>query len=100
MPKTIKTRAGRKLILPTAKEESAIAAGIAADKSTYELADEEFVRLKPMRGRPVSETHKVFTAIRFDPDVLNAFKASGRGWQTRMNAVLKEWINAHPRSGT
>ncbi|WP_132255398.1 BrnA antitoxin family protein [Methylobacterium segetis] len=41
------------------------------------------------RGRPRSENRKVLTALRLDPDVLAAFKASGPGWQTRINAVLR-----------
>jgi uncharacterized protein (DUF4415 family) len=35
-------------------------------------------------------------AIRFDQDVLLAFRARGPGWQTRMNAALKEWLADHP----
>ena len=31
-------------------------------------------------------------AIRFDPEVLAAFRASGPGWQTRINVALKEWL--------
>ncbi|WP_147492032.1 BrnA antitoxin family protein, partial [Burkholderia pseudomallei] len=33
--------------------------------------------------------------IRLDDDVLDAFKATGRGWQTRVNAALKEWLKTH-----
>jgi uncharacterized protein (DUF4415 family) len=33
--------------------------------------------------------------MRFDPDVLDWFKATGPGWQTRINAVLKQYVNAH-----
>jgi len=29
-------------------------------------------------------------AIRFSPEVLAAFRASGKGWQTRMDEALKE----------
>lgn len=35
-------------------------------------------------------------AIRLDPDIIEAFKAGGPGWQTRMNAALKEWLSARP----
>ena len=38
---------------------------------------------------------KVSTTVRFDPEVLVAFKATGRGWQTRMNEALKEWLRDH-----
>ncbi len=34
-------------------------------------------------------------AIRVDEDVLEWFKAQGAGYQTRMNAVLREYRNAH-----
>ncbi|MEY3786872.1 MAG: BrnA antitoxin of type toxin-antitoxin system, partial [Pseudomonadota bacterium] len=28
-------------------------------------------------------------------NVLFAFKATGKGWQTRMNDALKDWLNEH-----
>lgn len=46
------------------------------------------------RGKQKAPT-KVSTTVRFDADVLDAFKSSGRGWQTRMNDVLKEWLREH-----
>lgn len=46
------------------------------------------------RGRPVG-SHKIATTIRFDDDVLEAFRATGKGWQTRMNAALKDWLKTH-----
>ncbi len=39
-------------------------------------------------GRPKALHRKEVISLRVDPDVLAAFKAGGRGWQTRMNAVL------------
>lgn len=50
------------------------------------------------RGRPVGSTQMVRkqpTTIRFDPDVLAALKATGRGWQTRVNDAMREWIKTH-----
>ena len=47
------------------------------------------------RGRPVSDVTKEQVAIRFDRDVLSAFRASGPGWQTRMNEALKDWLRTH-----
>ena len=40
---------------------------------------------------------KVHTGLRIDADVLDWFKAQGRGWQTRMNAVLRTYYE-HQRS--
>ncbi|MDH2918466.1 MAG: BrnA antitoxin family protein [Sideroxydans sp.] len=51
------------------------------------------------RGRPkgsVKAVLKVPTTIRFDADILAALKSSGRGWQTRVNDAMREWIKAHP----
>ncbi|WP_083953418.1 BrnA antitoxin family protein [Thauera butanivorans] len=48
------------------------------------------------RGRPAGSGTKEQVAIRFDSDVLAAFRASGPGWQTRMNAALREWVKSHP----
>jgi uncharacterized protein (DUF4415 family) len=35
-------------------------------------------------------------AIRYSPEVLAAFRATGAGWQTRMNEALKDWLKTHP----
>lgn len=47
------------------------------------------------RGRPVGSGTKEQVAIRLDRDVLAAFRASGTGWQTRMNAALRDWLKTH-----
>ena len=95
MQKTIKTRSGRILILPTSEEEAAINAGIAADPGTHEFSDAEFSQLK-RSGRPRATTAiKVPTTIRFDADVLAALKASGKGWQTRVNEAVRDWLKTH-----
>ncbi len=46
------------------------------------------------RGRPAG-SDKESTTIRFDRDVLAAFRAAGPGWQTRMNAALRDWLKTH-----
>lgn len=46
------------------------------------------------RGRPTG-SDKESTTIRFDRDVLAAFRAGGPGWQTRMNAALRDWLKMH-----
>lgn len=48
------------------------------------------------RGRPKG-SHKESTTIRFDREILDAFRATGPGWQTRMNDALKDWLQSHPR---
>ena len=53
---------------------------------------EKFARATVRRGRPPSATPKVSTTIRLSPDVIEHFRAGGRGWQTRIDAALREWI--------
>ena len=50
--------------------------------------------LKP-RGRPPVDVVKDRITIRLSPDVTAAFRASGEGWQTRMDAALKDWLRTH-----
>ena len=42
------------------------------------------------RGRPPLQVTKKEVKLRLDPDVLEAFKADGPGWQSRMNAALRK----------
>lgn len=42
------------------------------------------------RGRPRKENKKREVKLRLDPDVLDAFRATGKGWQTQINAVLRD----------
>jgi len=49
-------------------------------------------------GRPagtVKAAPKVSTTIRLSPDVVQAFRAAGDGWQTRIDAALKDWLRTH-----
>ena len=38
---------------------------------------------------------KQATTIRLSPEVMDAFKATGAGWQTRIDAALKDWLKNH-----
>jgi len=51
--------------------------------------------LRRSRG-PAKKPAKEQVAIRLDPDVVGALRASGPGWQTRVNAALKEWLASQP----
>lgn len=53
---------------------------------------------RKLRGRPAGSGNKEQVAIRFDNDVLAAFRAAGPGWQTRMNAALRDWLNDHSQA--
>jgi len=99
-------------ISPTAEEEARINAGIAADVDAHEWTEADFSRAKPAaqvlpeatyaallkrpRGRPKLGKTKVFLALRVDEEVLEAFKATGKGWQSRINMALKQHLQKNP----
>ncbi|MGY6274782.1 BrnA antitoxin family protein [Methylomonas sp. MgM2] len=91
----VKSKSGRLFRLNNDREEAAVNAGIQADPDTYEPDDAEFTEFKPSRGRPVAESRKVPISIRLSPEVVDAFKATGRGWQSRLDDALKEWLKDH-----
>jgi len=47
------------------------------------------------RGRPAKSDRKVNQTLRLDPDVLEAYRSEGTGWQTRINQVLRENMPRH-----
>lgn len=46
------------------------------------------------RGRPAG-SDKTQIALRVDNATLEAFRSTGKGWQSRMNEALKEWLKTH-----
>ena len=41
-------------------------------------------------GRPPKADKKVSVHLRLDPDICAAYRAMGKGWQSHMNAVLRD----------
>lgn len=52
----------------------------------------------PLPGRPKADKPKVAVSLRLDQDVVEGFKASGPGWQTRMNSVLADSLKKDKKS--
>jgi len=48
------------------------------------------------RGRPRKASPKKLVSLRLDAEVLTAFRAQGKGWQTRINSALLEWLDSRP----
>lgn len=62
----------------------------------FERADEYVGDRLIRRGRPKAARPKLALTVRYDAEVVEAFRATGKGWQTRMNAALKEWLKTQP----
>ena len=56
---------------------------------------EMYKSIRKTGGRPKSANPKQSTTIRLDADVLDFFKAQGKGWQTKINDVLHRYVNSH-----
>ncbi|HEX7325882.1 MAG TPA: BrnA antitoxin family protein [Rhodanobacteraceae bacterium] len=56
----------------------------------FDRADEYRGPKLVRRGRPPKADAKVPVKLRLDPDLLEALKATGPGWQTRANRILRE----------
>jgi uncharacterized protein (DUF4415 family) len=68
-----------------------ITAGGAAKADLYD--GKKIIR----RGRPTGSGKKTQTTVRISNEVLAFFRASGPGWQTRMDAALKKYVAARQR---
>ena len=93
---------GRRIL--TDAEERRIQRGIAEDPENPEWTEEDFKNARPFaevfpdlaesirqaRGRPAVEAPKRQISLRLDPDVIDAFKATGKGWQSRINEALRK----------
>ena len=97
----------RTLILSTKAENRKINRGIARDPGMPEWTEQNFATarraedvlppalydslVKQRRGRGPQKTPiKKPVTIRVDQDVLKSYKSTGKGWQSRMNDVLRE----------
>jgi len=80
--------------IPTDEEDKAITAAAMSDPDALPWTKEQLEFAKPsMRiGRPPLENPKISTTIRLDADVIKAFKNTGKGWQPRINAILREAV--------
>lgn len=65
----------------------------AADEDGPPMTDEEWAKVE------ITPPVKVSVGLRLDSDVLKWFKAKGRGYQTRINAVLRRYMDAHRKAG-
>lgn len=64
----------------------------------YDLANfgdaeigKHFESFKKARGLQKTST-KVAVSIRLDADVIDAFRAKGKGWQTQINSILRDSV--------
>ena len=84
-------------IVPTPAEDAAIRTAAMADLDAMPFTDAEWEQVKPQvrRGRPLGSGTKTQVTLRLDVEVVEKFRATGDGWQTRINDALKSWVQSH-----
>ena len=71
-------------------------AEIKASRAFADLPNSLKTKLASRKRRgPQALPTKVLTTIRLSSDVIDSFKATGAGWQTRIDSALKEWLKEH-----
>ena len=55
----------------------------------------ELLSRKPGQRGPQKTPLKEPITVRYSSEVIKYFRSTGRGWQSRMDNVLKEWVDAH-----
>lgn len=58
------------------------------------LPEEMQAAIRRMRGRPAAANPKRQVTLRLDADLLRVLRASGKGWQTQVNNLLRrKWMD-------
>jgi len=86
--------------MPTTEEDRAITAAAKSDPDALPLTPKQLTSMVPMRalrGRPRSENKKLLVSVRYSPEVVAYFKSTGQGWQSRMDGVLRKYVERHSR---
>ena len=83
----------------TFREEAKWSTGVMVNGGGYEAVRKALTaKRKPgQRGPQVAPT-KQLVSVRYSPEVLAFFKASGAGWQSRMDDALKQWVSGHSKT--
>lgn len=81
--------------MPTVEEDKAITAAARSDTDALPLTPRQLKDMVPLRGRPKSDKKKLLISVRYSPEVVAYFKSTGEGWQSRMDEVLREYVDRH-----
>lgn len=82
----------------TDTEDVVITVAAMSDPDALPFTDAQWKALKPKlrTGRPKAQVTKERITIRLSRDVVTQFRATGEGWQTRMDSALRQYIAEHP----
>jgi uncharacterized protein (DUF4415 family) len=79
--------------------DAAITLAAEADSDNLPLNDPFFETARRLQPSALLKEAKQQITLRIDADVLEWFRAYGSGYQSRMNAVLKAYVQTHEGHG-
>jgi len=86
--------------MPTVAQDRAINAAAKADPDAQPLTPKQLKSMLPMRalrGRPKLTNPKPLVSVRYSAEVIEYFKSTGEGWQSRMDGVLRQYVTRQSR---
>ncbi len=92
----------RVILMPSIEDNAKIVAAAKADPDAQPMTKTQLdglVSIHAVRGRPKSVNKKLLLSVRYSVEVVEYFRATGEGWQARMDNVLRQYVNQH-RSGS
>ena len=101
-----RAKAGEQLAATTDEKDRAVTEAALADRDARPLDEKRLARMRPTsaagavdlsrrvrgRGRPKLDAPKRLVSLRLDPEVIERFRATGPGWQSRINQILREHL--------
>ena len=92
----------RVILMPSLKDNAKIVAAAKADPDAKPMTKaqlDSMVPIRAVRGRPKSENKKLLLSVRYSVEVVEYFRATGEGWQGRMDSVLRQYVNKQAPRG-
>lgn len=107
---------GKQVYMPTEEEGAMLTAAALNDSDNPPLTDEQLAQMRPAcevlppalfaslvkaskAGRPLANgVPKKPVTIRIDEDLIEQLRASGKGWQTRLNAHIRDWLGSEHKT--
>ena len=83
----------------TAREQAKWGTGVLVNGGGYQAVRKALAdKRKPGQRGPQVAPLKQLVSVRYSPEVLAFFKASGPGWQSRMDEALKQWVSGQSKA--
>lgn len=92
----------RVILMPSIKDNAKIVAAAKSDPDAKPMTKAQLdamVPIRAVRGRPKSDNKKLLLSVRYSAEVVEYFRATGEGWQARMDSVLRQYVNKHVPNG-